>query len=102
MLFRSIDVIRFDAMDMKHGGEKVHPHHAVFHIHRIKADDINDGILEPQHIDQTTAYASFREALAHFCTLINVEKADDYFPGLHQGLLNFPTAQSGNAGNIEP
>ena len=37
----------------QHGGEKVHPHHAVFHIHRSKADDINSGILEPQHIEQT-------------------------------------------------
>ena len=74
----------------------------MFHIHRIKADDINDGILEPRQIDQTNAYASFREALAYFCAWIKVEKTDDYFPGLNQGLLSFPAAQSGNAGNIEP
>ena len=86
----------------QHGGEKVHPHHAVFHVHRIKADDINGGILEPQQIDQTADYASFREGLAYFCNLINVEKADDYFPGLNQGLLDFPAAPSGNARNIEP
>ena len=73
----------------------------MFHVHRIKADDINVGILEPQQIEQTTGYASFREGLAYFCNLINLEKADDYFPGLNQTLLNFPGAQSGNARNIE-
>ena len=84
----------------QHGGEKVHPHHAVFHIHRSKADDINGGILEPQQIEQTNGYASFREALAHFCTMINLEKPDDYFPGFNQGLLKFPAAQSGDVRNI--
>jgi hypothetical protein len=73
----------------QHGGESVHPHHAVFHIHRSKADDINAGILEPRHIEQSTAYASFREALAHFCAIIRLEKPDDYFPGLSQTLM-FP------------
>ena len=24
----------------QHGGERVHPHHAVYHIHRSKADDL--------------------------------------------------------------
>lgn len=73
----------------QHGGEKVHPHHALFHIHRSKADDVNAGILEPRDIEQTTAYASFREALAHFCAMIHLEKSDDYFPGLSQARL-FP------------
>ena len=73
----------------QHGGERVHPHHAVFHIHRSKADDINAGILEPRHIEQSTAYASFREALAHFCAIIRLENSDDYFPGLSQTRL-FP------------
>src|SRR3990172_4574315 len=56
----------------QHGGERVHPHHAVFHIHRSKADDINAGILEPRQIDQAATFASFREALAHFCRLIQL------------------------------
>lgn len=71
----------------QHGGEKVHPHHAVFHIHRTKADDINAGIFEPRHIEQTGAYASFREALAHFCDTIQLAGADDHFPGLSQTRL---------------
>jgi hypothetical protein len=73
----------------QHGGERVHPHHAVFHIHRTKADDINAGVMEPRHIEETKAYASFREALLHFCVTINLEKPDDHFPGLNQSRL-FP------------
>lgn len=73
----------------QHGGEKVHPHHALFHIHRTKADDINSGFLEPRSIEQTNAYASFREALAHFCAMVSLERPDDYFPGLSQTRL-FP------------
>ena len=73
----------------QHGGEKVHPHHALFHIHRSKADDINAGILEPRNIEQTNAYASFREALSYFCGMIQLERPDDYFPGLSQARL-FP------------
>ena len=76
----------------QHGGERVHPHHAVFHIHRSKADDINAGILEPRQIEQTDAFASFREALAHFCSLINLENPDDYFPGISQTRL-FPEGE---------
>ena len=77
----SFQVIRCNG---QHGGERVHPHHAVFHIHRCKADDVNGGILEPRQIELTTAYASFREALAHFCRIVQLEKPDDHFPGLSQ------------------
>ena len=68
----------------QHGGERIHPHHAVFHIHRSNADDINAGILEPRSIEESTAYASFQEAVAHFCAIIQLERVDDYFPGLKQ------------------
>lgn len=68
----------------QHGGERVHPHHGVFHIHRSMADDINAGILEPRYIEQSTAYASFQEPLAHFCAIIQLERADEYFPGIKQ------------------
>lgn len=68
----------------QHGGERVHPHHAVFHIHRCVADDLNQGTLEPRRIEQTVDYASFREALAHFCRIVGIENSDDYFPGLNQ------------------
>ncbi len=83
----------------QHGGERVHPHHAAFHVHRSKADDINAGIMEPRHIEETNAYASFREALAHFCATVQVEKSDDHFPGLSQGLLSFAPALNGTTTN---
>ena len=73
----------------QHGGERVHPHHAVFHIHRGVAEDINAGILEPRIIEQSSSYASYREALAHFCAIIKLERPDDYFPGLSQAQM-FP------------
>jgi hypothetical protein len=76
----------------QHGGERVHPHHAVFHIHRSKAEDINAGILEPREIEQAASYASFREALAHFCRLIQLDRPDDHFPGLTQTIL-FPEGE---------
>jgi hypothetical protein len=76
----------------QHGGERVHPHHAVFHIHRSKAEDINAGILEPREIEHAASYASFREALAHFCRLIRLDRSDDYFPGLTQAIL-FPEGE---------
>ena len=76
----------------QHGGERIHPHHALFHSHRSKADDINAGILEPRQIEQANTFASFREALAYFCRLINLERPDDYFPGLTQTQL-FPEGE---------
>lgn len=82
----SFPLIRFNG---QHGGERVHPHHAYFHIHRSKADDINAGILEARQIEETAAYASFREALAYFCTMIKLESADNFFPGISQTRL-FP------------
>jgi len=84
----------------QHGGERVHPHHAVFHIHRINADDINAGILEPRHIEQSPAYASFQEALAHFCRLTNVQNPDQYFPGIAQQLLNFQRPEDSGDRNL--
>ena len=86
----------------QHGGERAHPHHAVYHIHLSKADDINAGILEPRHIEQSPAYASFQEALAHFCRLTNVQNPDQYFPGIAQQLLNFKRPDTEGERNLIP
>ncbi len=85
----SFQLVRFNG---QHGGERVHPHHATFHIHRSKAEDVNAGILEPRHIEETKSYASFREALGFFCREIRLENSDDYFPGLSQSRL-FPNEE---------
>ena len=73
----------------QHGGTKSFPHHAVCHIHRMRAEDLNAGIKEPRMIEQTGEYASFTEALRIFCHHINLDSADQYFPGLVQRRL-FP------------
>ncbi len=77
----------------QHGGERTHPHHAVFHVHRIKAADINSGILEPRHIDTSADFASLREALSHFCRLTRIQNPDEFFPGILQSRL-FPESEA--------
>ena len=73
----------------QHGGTKMYPHHAVYHVHSIRAEDLNAGIKEPRRIEQTGEYASFAEALRIFCHRINLAEPDQYFPGLVQRRL-FP------------
>jgi hypothetical protein len=75
----------------QHGGTKVHPHHANFHTHRMKAEDLAAGIKEPRIIEEAKGYASFAEALRAFCQWIGLSNADTdiYFPSLNQGRL-FP------------
>jgi len=69
-----------------HGGHKVHPHHLHCHIHRCKAEDINAGLRAERHIEATTEYAAFRDALRYFMLRVNVQSADlsQYFPGITQ------------------
>jgi hypothetical protein len=71
----------------QHGGTVSQPHHAYYHIHKCTADDLNDGILEPRRIEQTSAYASYLEALGYFLDMINLENAEVFFPGIRQRLL---------------
>lgn len=67
-----------------HGGHKAHPHHLHCHIHRSKAEDINAGLRIERHIEATTEYAAFRDALRYFLLRVNVQSADlsQYFPGI--------------------
>ena len=76
----------------RHGGERVHPHHAVFHVHRCSAADLNAGYLEPRNIEAPGSYASFLEAQALFCRMVNVTNADHHFPGISQMWLAFSPA----------
>lgn len=72
-----------------HGGHKVHPHHLNCHIHRSKAEDVNAGLRVERHIEPTSEYAAFRDALRYFLHKVNVQTSDlsQYFPGLSQGEL---------------
>ncbi len=73
----------------QHGGTKPHSHHAVYHIHRMLAEDLQAGVKEPRLIEQTDEYASFAEAVRAFCRRIRLEEGDRFFPGLIQRHL-FP------------
>lgn len=72
-----------------HGGHKVHPHHSHCHIHRSKAEDINAGLRAERHIEATTEYAAFRDALRFFLLRVNLQSSDlsQYFPGIAQSDL---------------
>lgn len=69
-----------------HGGHKVHPHHLHCHVHRSKAEDVNAGLRVERHIEPTTEYAAFRDALRYFLLRANVQSADlsQHFPGITQ------------------
>jgi len=70
----------------RHGGHKVHPHHLHCHIHHSRAEDINAGLRVERHIEPTTEYAAFRDALRYFLLRVNVQTPDlaQYFPGIAQ------------------
>ena len=63
-----------------HGGHHDIPHHFSFHIHRIAAEDINDGRLAERHATITDGYASYEEALMYFLKVIGVVNAEKFFP----------------------
>ena len=73
----------------QHGGTRTHPHHAIYHIHRILAEDLKAGVKEARSIDRTEEYASFAEAVRAFCRRINMNEQERFFPGLIQRHL-FP------------
>jgi hypothetical protein len=72
-----------------HGAHKVHPHHLHCHIHRSKAEDVNAGLRVERHIEPTTEYAAFRDALRYFLLRVSVQSTDlsQYFPGIAQSDL---------------
>jgi len=72
-----------------HGGHQVHPHHLKCHVHRTTAEDVNAGRRVERHIEPTSEYAAFLDALRHFLRAVNVQAADQtqHFPNLIQGDL---------------
>ena len=77
----------------QHGVTLVFPHHSHYHIHRAKAEDVNAGIKIERHVEIASQYASFRDGLAYFLTVIGLEEVDKYFPGLKQKSLFLPDAE---------
>lgn len=56
----------------KHGGTKIHPHHADFHIHYATAERIVSGQKPEGHIAYCDKYASLEGALDYIVDLVNV------------------------------
>ena len=67
----------------QHGGHNVFPHHAHYHVHRVKAHELNHGNDMEESAEITSEYALLPDALAYFCRLINLIDARDYFPQLN-------------------
>lgn len=65
-----------------HGGTKVHPHHAVPHIHYATAERINNGLKPEGHIEATNQYSTFDTALQYFVHTVGIlpEYRQKYFP----------------------
>jgi hypothetical protein len=58
------------------------PHHSFCHIHRVNVEDINNGIKVEKHIEETTEYSTFDEAIQFYIRYINIlpEDRKKYFP----------------------
>ena len=64
-------------------------HYALPHIHRITAQEIAHGALQPQEKDRETTnrYSTLEQALLAFFDDAGVANYADYFPELRQGQL---------------
>lgn len=65
-----------------HGETIGAPHHSFFHIHTVRADDINNGIKIEKHIQETREYSTIEDAIQFYIKHINILPADrkKYFP----------------------
>ena len=71
-----------DLPNGKHGGTKLTPHHAKFHIHKATEKRIKEGRYEEGEITLTDQYADLDHAIQYFINVINLhqEDKDKYFP----------------------
>lgn len=65
-----------------HGETIGAPHHSFFHIHKVSANDINNGIKVEKHIQKTMEYSTFEDAIQFFIRYINILPLDrlKHFP----------------------
>ena len=54
-------------------------HHAGFHIHRAKAENLDQGFRAEKGAEMTKEYASYREALSYFLKECCIEGAGTHF-----------------------
>jgi len=50
--------------------------HCTFHVHKVKADALNEGNGELNFAEITKEYAAYAEALPHFLNIVNVMKSE--------------------------
>ena len=74
-----------------HGPHKLWPHHAQYHIHKAKAENLLEGGRAEAFAEITPAYASFEEALRHFGEICHIADWSIHYPPLEQMLFkNLP------------
>ena len=64
-------------------------HYALPHIHRLTAEELASGSIQPQEKERqiTTRYGAFEQALEVFFADVGITNALDYFPELQQRRL---------------
>jgi hypothetical protein len=64
--------------------------HFGYHIHKISPEELDRGLSEPKFSNETKEYASFEQALAYFCRIVNIKNAGEYFTSIGQTNLFQP------------
>lgn len=66
----------------KHGGVKDIPHHFESHVHRVSAEDLNNGIRAEKNVEITKEYATYEDGIQFYLKLIGINEGDrqKYFP----------------------
>lgn len=70
-----------------HGPHRLWPHHSQYHIHRAKAENLNEGMKAEAFAEVTKAYASFPEAILHFGSICHILNWQEYFPSIQTELF---------------
>jgi hypothetical protein len=59
-------------------------YHAVYHIHKARAENIEQGLRPERGGEPTNEYATFDQALRYFLKATRIEWTDTHFPRLRQ------------------
>lgn len=85
---KSICLVRCNG---KHGSHRNHKPGAIsffdFHIHTATAEAIAADEKPEQYAEITSEYATWQDAVRHFCQLTHITNAADYYPFLTQPSL---------------
>lgn len=74
-----------------HGPHKLWQHHAQYHVHKAKAENLLEGARAEAFAEVTPAYASFEEALRYFGEICHIADWSLHYPSLQQMLFkNMP------------